>query len=85
MGHAAYGGADIGEVLTMALNIRATLRAGTTSGARAPTGKAPDNRHRKGNERVLHRKTKQVTMAPSDASATVRRRLSSAPWLGLRR
>jgi hypothetical protein len=33
-------------------------------------GKAPDNRHEKGNERVLHRKTKQVTTAPSHASAT---------------
>ena len=39
-------------------------------GAEAGEGKAPDNRHEKGNERVLHRKTKQVTMAPSHASAT---------------
>ena len=38
--------------------------------AEAVEGKAPDNRHEKGNERVLHRKTKQVTMAPSHASAT---------------
>jgi hypothetical protein len=39
-------------------------------GAEVVEGKAPDNRHEKGNERVLHRKTKQVTMAPSHASAT---------------
>jgi len=39
-------------------------------GAEAVEGKAPDNRHEKGNERVLHRKTEQVTMAPSDALAT---------------
>jgi hypothetical protein len=40
------------------------------AGAEVVEGKAPDNRHEKGNERVLHRKTKQVTMAPSHASAT---------------
>jgi hypothetical protein len=46
------------------------VSAAARTGCGALGGKAPDNRHEKGNERVLHRKTKQVTMAPSHASAT---------------
>ena len=42
LGHTAYGGADIGEVLTTAQpSPKATTTAGTTNGWPPPTGSAP--------------------------------------------
>jgi len=61
---------DHGKSDRLVLPAKPPNKPAVVAGAEVVEGKAPDNRHEKGNERVLHRKTKQVTMAPSHASAT---------------
>ena len=50
------------------LPVKSCLNNAQGGAAEVVEGKAPDNRHEKGNERVLHRKTKRVTMPLSHAS-----------------
>jgi hypothetical protein len=59
--------------------------SGGAGGCRTPRWKAPDNRHEERNERVLRRRSSEVTTAPSHALATregAAKRWQGCTWAG---